>query len=94
MNLLHADRRCLAGIDRADVILDWDEEDSLHLSSNVAIFINGTYVQQTHFYSKDRDIMLKCDEHFVNTLALYNLTPGTTSSFKDIRLCTDLCPGT
>ena len=37
---------------------------------------------------------MKCDESFVNTLMLYNLSPGTTTAFKDIRLCTDLCPGT
>ena len=76
---------------KIDVLLDWDPEE---LYSNVAIFINGTYIMQTPFYSNDRDIMMECDKRFVNTLALYNLTPGTSSSFKDIRLCTDLCPGT
>ena len=25
---------------------------------------------------------------------LYTLTPGESSTFKDIRLCNDLCPGT
>ena len=25
---------------------------------------------------------------------LYTLSPGETSTFKDIRLCDDLCPGT
>lgn len=76
---------------KIDVLLDWDPEE---LYSDVAVFIDGTFIMKTPFYSRDRDIMMECDKRFVNTLALYNLTPGTTSSFKDIRLCTDLCPGT
>jgi hypothetical protein len=28
----------------------------------------------------------------VNTLMIYNLTPGTTTLFRDIRACNDLCP--
>ena len=34
-----------------------------------------------------------CDnlDSFVNTLSLYTLTPGVTSSFRDIRICDGLC---
>merc|ERR1712060_420611 len=74
-----------------DILLDWDED---KIDSKVAVFINGTYAQNTPFYSIDRDSLVNCDEAFVNTIMLYNLTPGSTSAFKDIRLCTDLCPGT
>jgi hypothetical protein len=28
----------------------------------------------------------------INTLGLYSLSPGTTSAFKNVRLCKDLCP--
>ena len=27
-------------------------------------------------------------------LMLYTLSPGSTSAFKDVRLCEELCPGT
>ena len=35
----------------------------------------------------------ECDnlDSFVNTLSLYTLTPGVTSSFRDIRMCDGLC---
>ena len=37
---------------------------------------------------------LGCTEQVnsVNTLSFYNLSPGTTSQFRDIRVCKDLCP--
>ena len=28
----------------------------------------------------------------VDTISLYTLTPGATSSFRAIRVCTELCP--
>ena len=30
-------------------------------------------------------------DSFVNKLSLYTLTPGVTSSFRDIRICDGLC---
>ena len=64
-----------------DILLDWDLK-------TVAIFINGTYIETTPFYSNDRDKEMQCGEAFVNTLDLYNLTPGSVTGIKDIRLCT------
>ena len=81
-----------------DILLDWYKKE-------VAIFMDGTFIQTTPFFSLDRDTMLDCNGEgedaelknkwaFVNTLMLYNLTPGTRTAFRDIRLCTDLCQGT
>ena len=72
-----------------DILLDWDE-------SNVALFIDGKYQLVTPFYSLERDKALKvaqCKEegNSVNTLSLYTLTPGVTSSFRDLRICKGLC---
>ena len=72
---------------KIDILLDWDEKE-------VAVFIDGIFIKKVAFYSLDRDELMKCGESFVNTLMLYNLTPGTITAFKDIRLCSDLCPGT
>ena len=69
------------------MLLDWDNE-------AVALFVNGEYKTRTGFFSSERDEMLGCDETFVNALMLYTLTSGMQSSFKDVRLCTELCPGT
>jgi len=50
----------------------------------------------TPFYSLERDKALKvaqCKEEgtTVNTLSLYTLTPGVTSSFRDVRICEGIC---
>lgn len=72
-----------------DILLDWDE-------SKIAFFIDGKYQLVTPFYSLERDKALKvaqCKEegNSVNTLSLYTLTPGVTSSFRDVRICKGLC---
>ena len=72
-----------------DILLDWTE-------FNVAFFIDGKYQLRTPFYSLERDKALKvaqCEEegNSVNTLSLYTLTPGVTSSFRDIRICKGYC---
>ena len=72
-----------------DILLDWEER-------KVAFFIDGKYQLVTPFYSLERDKALKvaeCEEEgdSVNTLSLYTLTYGVTSSFRDLRVCKDLC---
>ena len=69
---------------KIDVLLDWDKKET-------AIFVDGVFLQKVAFYTSE---LIDCKLSFVDTLMLYNLTPGTTSSFKDIRLCSDLCDGT
>ena len=59
-----------------------------------AYFIDNEFRANTLFYSYERDEQKKCDQKFINALMLYTLSPGETSTFKDIRLCPDLCPGT
>ena len=71
-----------------DILLNWG-------SSETAFFINGKYRTTTKFYSFMRDEHLKgqCeDSQKVDTLSLYTLTPGVTSSFRQLRVCTQLCP--
>ena len=72
---------------KVDLLLDWD-------ASDTAIFVNGEYINKAKFFSAERDNEKLCDKTFVNTLMLYSLSPGVESSFKDIRLCSELCPGT
>ena len=60
----------------------------------VALFLDGRYELMTEFYTKARDDQILCEERFVNSLMLYSLTPGVTSSFRDVRLCTGVCPDT
>ena len=68
-----------------DVLLDWEH-------SNSALFIDGKYVLLADFYSKARDEALTCNHNSVNMLSLYTLSPGVVSSFRDLRVCSDLCP--
>lgn len=72
---------------KIDALLDWSDE-------TAAFFVDGEYVANTIFYSQERDLQKSCDQRFINAILLYSLTPGMTSTFKEIRLCTDLCPGT
>ena len=72
---------------KIDILLEWEDK-------NVAIFIDGIFLRTVAFYSLDRDDLMDCGDAFVNTLMVYNLTPGTTTAFRDIRLCDYLCPGT
>ena len=72
-----------------DILLNWEQNE-------VAFFIDGKYQLVTPFYSLERDKALKsagCEEegNSVNTLSLYTLTPGVTSSFRDVRICKSLC---
>ena len=72
---------------KIDILLDWDLK-------MLALFVNGEYMSQVEFFTMDRDEMIECDKTFVNALMLYTLTPGVTSTYKDIKLCSELCPGT
>lgn len=72
-----------------DILLDWNE-------SQIAFFIDGKFQLLTPFYSLERDKALKvaqCEDegNSVNTLSLYTLTPGVTSSFRGVRVCEDFC---
>ena len=60
----------------------------------MAFFIDGEFKTTLDFYTKERDEQMKCKESFVNMLMLYSLTPGSTSAFRELRLCENLCEGT
>ena len=72
---------------KIDMLLDWK-------SQRVALFVDNEHKKTAQFYSKDRDMKLGCTEQVnsVNTLSFYNLSPGTSTQFRDIRVCKDLCP--
>ena len=60
----------------------------------MAFFIDGKFELVTKFYTHDRDSHLKekCEEgDSVDTISIYSLTPGTTSSFKALRACSEVC---
>ena len=72
---------------KIDVLMDWE-------SSFAAFFIDNVLKAETDFFSAERDKAKKADVQFLIALHLYTLSPGETSYFKDIRLCTHLCPST
>ena len=67
-----------------DILLDWNAKE-------VAYFLDGQFKLKTAFYSHERDKLLECDSSFVNKLSLYTLSPGVTSTFKDVKVCKELC---
>ena len=40
---------------------------------------------------RDESYILECKSSFVNKLSLYTLSPGVTSTFKDVKVCKELC---
>lgn len=72
---------------KVDFLLDWEED-------YAAFFIDGKFIANTWFYTRERDLQTQCDQKFINALMLYTLTPGESSTFKDIRMCNEICPGT
>ena len=72
---------------KADFLLDWEDD-------YAAFFIDGKFIANTWFYTRERDYQTKCDQKFIKALMLYTLTPGESSIFKDIRMCNEICPGT
>lgn len=79
---------------KIDLLIDWK-------TRKVALFVDNVFFTKEDFYSKERDKDLACscdkedlncwDKIGVNTLMLYSLTPGTTSFFRDVRVCEDFC---
>eukprot|EP01016_Furgasonia_blochmanni_P042631 TRINITY_DN5675_c0_g1_i3.p1 TRINITY_DN5675_c0_g1~~TRINITY_DN5675_c0_g1_i3.p1 ORF type:complete len:229 (+),score=48.92 TRINITY_DN5675_c0_g1_i3:49-687(+) len=63
---------------KADITFNWDDK-------TVNIYLNDTSKGTANFYHKGVTE--------VDTLAIYNLNPGTTSFFKEIEVCDDYCSG-
>lgn len=63
------------------------------------MLVNGKFETYALFYHgetlfADKDGFYEPEYTGVDMLMLYTLTPGVTSSFKDIQICPDICPGT
>lgn len=72
---------------QVDVLLDWN-------TKHLCFFLDGDFIVRTPFYSLERDKQLACAGDGINRVSLYNLTPGVTSRFSDIELCSGICPET
>jgi hypothetical protein len=60
------------------------------------MFVNGKHETFSDFYHgnelfADKDGFYEPPYTGVDTLMLYTLTPGVTSSFKDIKICSKWC---
>jgi len=87
---------------KIDILIDWSKRKVALFVDNQELL--STPNKPEEFYSKDRDKTLEChisendekkDEAWdavgVNTFMMYSLSPGTTSFFRDVRVCEDLC---
>ncbi len=73
-------------------MLTWENESLTQTS----MFVNGKHETYAEFYHGDSLYADKKGYYEPNytgldTLMLYTLTPGVTSSFKDIQICNDIC---
>ena len=62
------------------------------------MFVNGKHETFSDFYHGDslfgeKDGYYEPPYDGIDTLMLYTLTPGVTSSFKNIQICDDICEG-
>jgi hypothetical protein len=75
---------------KVDMILDWN-------LNRTALYINETYQITMEFYhGTDKFVEgteLDAGYNYANTLVLYTLSPGATSYFKDLKVCTEKCIG-
>jgi hypothetical protein len=74
---------------KIDILLDWEKRSS-------ALFVDNEFQILTPFFSANRDKILECQDINivpVNTVSMYNLTPGSTSHFRDLRVCDEMCSG-
>ncbi len=60
-----------------DIILDWAEKEA-------DIYLNGVKNEKTRLYHFDIET--------VDAVKIYNLNPNTTSFWKNIEVCNDICP--
>ena len=63
------------------------------------MFVDGKHETFSDFYHgeslfADKDGFYEPIYDGIDTLMIYTLSPGVTSSFKDIQICMDICPGT
>ena len=63
------------------------------------LFIDDEYQTGADFYHgdtryADKDGTYEPDYDGIDTLMLYTLTPGVTSSFKNIQICSQYCKPT
>jgi len=65
---------------RVDLLLDYDEQ-------RVSIFVNELPLESSSFFTKRKDKLASG-----NALSIYGLTPDGVSSFKNIKMCNEICP--
>ena len=62
-----------------DMLFDWDEQ-------RVSIYVNDKAIKSDAFFTQRKDKL-----ESGNALSIYGLTPGSTSYFKNLRMCSDVC---
>jgi len=73
---------------KVDILLDWD-------ANKTTLYINNTYQITMDFYH-GQDKFVEGTEidpgyAYSNTLVFYTLSPGATSYFKDLKVCSQIC---
>ena len=88
---------------KIDILIEWAKDKrKVALFVDNQEMLKAPLSKPEDFYSKDRDKDLEChmdekkpedkwDGVGVNTFMMYSLSPGTTSFFRNIRVCEDLC---
>ena len=62
-----------------DMLIDWEEQ-------TVSIYVDQEAIRAVPFFTKRTTKLTH-----VNTLAIYGLTPGGVSRFRNLRVCDDIC---
>jgi uncharacterized phage-like protein YoqJ len=65
---------------KLDFILNWGEQ-------KIAIYLDDSYVSTTKFFYQDITIAS------TNAIVLYNLSPGTVTKLRNLKLCATRCVG-
>lgn len=64
-----------------DLILDWDDQ-------RASIYIDDEGYKSDAFFTKRKEKL-----NSGNALSIYGLAPESVSKFRNIQVCSDICPG-
>lgn len=72
-----------------DLLIDWDEQQIIIRSQ-----VTGN-TEKEQIFSSRQPFFTKRKQRIdsANGISIYGLTPGSVSRFKNIKVCTEFCPG-
>eukprot|EP00347_Sterkiella_histriomuscorum_P004990 403358323 len=66
---------------QVDLLINWEAQD-------VTVYVDNQQLASDKFFTNSKTTI-----NSANAIVLYNLTPGSSCSIKNLKICADRCPG-